>query len=270
MKYYFRENVRRYEEMTRMGLEDWAEFRYGDVDHHDFSSREFLEVALPKLRFGTPNPTALELGTGVGPGALFLAERGYRVTGYDLIPEAIDAAREIAAARGFSIRYEVMDVTRIPHDGEQFDLIVDSYCINHIVFAEERRAVFESIKARLKPDGYYLVSSAMYVPSRHTPEKKVVDIATGKTYDVYDGDCLYEPETDYYYEPLENFPSERERTEHCEDTFVVNGKIYIPKRCYRDGERLQAELGIYGFDVISQNGEEDENSICVHKGSKTD
>jgi len=266
MKYYFRENVRRYEEMTRMGLENWAEFRYGDVDFHDFSSREFLELVLPKLRFETPNPTAPELGTGVWPGALFLAEQGYRVTGYDLIPEAIDAAREIAGARGLSIRYDVMDVTRIPHDGEQFDLIVDSYCINHIVFAQERRAVFESVKARLQPNGYYLVSSAMYVSSRHTPEKEVVDGATGKSYDVYDGDCLYEPETDYYYEPLENFPSERERTERCEDTFVVNGKTYIPKRCYRNGERLQAELESYGFDVIFQNGVEEENAICIHKG----
>ena len=101
-------------------------------------------------------------------------------------------------------------------------------------------------------------------------EEKVVDSATGKTYDVYDGDCLYEPETDYYYEPFENFPSERERTERCEDTFIVNGKIYIPKRCYRNGGRLQAELGSYGFDVIFHDGEEDENSICVHKGSGTD
>ena len=179
MRYYFRENARRYEKMTRMGLEDWAELVYGGTDFHDFSSRDFLEVALPRLRFDTPNPTALELGTGVGPGALFLAERGYQVTAYDLIPEAIHAARQIAAARDLSIRYDVMDVTRIPHDGNRFDLIVDSFCINHIVFAEERRAVFESVKARLKPNGYYLVSSAVYEPSRHTPEKKIVDDLTG-------------------------------------------------------------------------------------------
>ena len=88
--------------------------------------------------------------------------RGYQVTGYDLIPEAIHAAREIADARGLSIRYDVIDVTQIPHDGDRFDLIVDSFCINHIVFDEERKAVFESVKARLKPNGYYLVSSAVY------------------------------------------------------------------------------------------------------------
>jgi SAM-dependent methyltransferase len=152
--------------------------------------------------------------------ALFLTERGYQVTGYDVIPEAIATAREIASARGLSIQYEVMDVTLIPHDGDRFDVIVDSYCLNHIVFTEERRAVFKSIKARLKPTGYYLVSSSMYERSRHSPEEKVVDDSTGFAYDVYDHDCLYDPSTDYYYEPLVNFPSDRECAEACEDTLV--------------------------------------------------
>ena len=153
MRYYFRENARRYEKMTRMGFEDWAASVYGGADLRDFSSRDFLELALPQLRFETLTPTALELGTGLGPGAMFLAERGSQVTGYDLIPDAISAAKEIASARGLLIRYEVMDATQIPHDGELFDLIVDSYCINHIVFAEERRAAFESVRTRLKPTG---------------------------------------------------------------------------------------------------------------------
>ncbi len=174
MRYYFRENARRYEIMTRMGLEDWATRMYGGIDFHDFSSREFLEMALPKLRLKTPDPEVLELGTGVGPVALYLAERGYKVTGYDLIPEAIRKAREIAAVRGLAIAYEVVDVTAIPQNGRQFDLIVDSYCINHIVFSKERKSVFESLKAMLEPKGYYLVSSSVYESRRHSPDKRVV------------------------------------------------------------------------------------------------
>lgn len=268
MRYYFRENVRRYEIMTQMGLEDWAESTYGGSELHDFSSREFLEAALPRLQFDSATPTALELGTGVGPGALFLAERGYQVTGYDLIPEAIDVARKIAAVRGLAIGYAVMDITQIPHDGEQFDLIVDSYCINHIMFAQERSAVFASVKARLKPQGYYLVSSSVYEPSRHDSEEKIVDRATGQTYDLYDGDCLYDPVTDYYYEPLEKYPSEREQRETCDDTIEVNGQTYIPKRCYRDGRRLRAELAVHGFDTLLQSGEYGQDLVCVHKGSE--
>lgn len=127
--------------------------------------------------------------------------------------------------------------------------------------------MFASVKARLKPDGYYLVSSSVYEPSRHTPESKVIDATTGQTYDVYDGDCLYDPTTDYYFEPLEKFPSAREQTESCGDTLVVNGAAYIPKRCYRDGRRLRSELASHGFDCIFQQGEFDENLICVHEAS---
>jgi hypothetical protein len=255
--------------MVRLGLADWAERCYGGIDLHGFSSRGFLELALPRLTFSTPDPAALELGTGVGPGAVYLAEHGFRVTGYDIIPEAIQAAKELAKTRGLSIRYEVMDVTQIPHTGPQFDLIVDSYCINHIVFDEERRKVFRSVKARMKPEGFYLVSSSVYDPSRHSPDKKVVDGETGKGYDTYDGDCLYDPETDYYYEPFESHPSERERIEPCDDTFVVNGITYIPKRCYRDAKGLVSELGTHGFTVLFQHGELGEDVICVHNGSGT-
>ncbi len=266
MRYYFRENARRYETMTQMGLKDWATQTYGGIDFHDFSSREFLDMALPKLRFKTPNPVVLELGTGVGPVALFLAERGYQVTGYDVIPEAIRTAKEIASVRGLAITYEVVDVTAIPHSGRRFDLIIDSYCINHIVFSEERKSVFESVKARLKPKGYYLVSSSLYESRRHSPDRKIVDRSTGQTYDIYDGDCLYDPSTDYYYEPLEKAPSALEQVEACSDTLLVNGKAYIPKRCYRDRKRLVAELQSYGFECIFQLGEHGENSIFVHRG----
>lgn len=61
MRSYVRENVRRYEKMTKMGLEDWAASIYGGMRLHDFSSRDFLELALPQLRIETPSPTALEL-----------------------------------------------------------------------------------------------------------------------------------------------------------------------------------------------------------------
>ena len=269
MKYYFRENVRRYEKMTNMGVDNWVEWAYGGEDFTNFSSREFLEFALPKLRHQMPNPTALELGTGIGPGAILLTERGYQVTGYDLIPAAIETARTIAHERGLPITYEVVDVTQIPHDGPKFDLIVDSYCINHIVYAEERTRVFESVKARLKSDGYYLVSSAVYNSERHSPDEKIVDTSTGRTYDLYGGDCLYDPETDYLFEPFDLHPSEYERNEPYTDKLVVNGKTYIPLRCYRDRSRLQTELEAHGFKTLLYFGDYEESQLCVHQESNT-
>ncbi len=78
MRNYHRENVARYQQMTRLGVSAWAEAKYGGTDYADFSSRGFLEDAIPRLRLDRDRPTALELGTGVGPGAFFLAARGFR------------------------------------------------------------------------------------------------------------------------------------------------------------------------------------------------
>lgn len=53
MRYYFRENIRRYEIMTRMSLENWAKRTYGGTDFHDFSSRNFLSYGFePIFRHG--------------------------------------------------------------------------------------------------------------------------------------------------------------------------------------------------------------------------
>ena len=81
---------------------------------------------IPRLRLDHSRRRTLELGTGVGPGAIYLAERGYQVHGVDLIPEAIEQARRIASERGLQVRFEVMDVTRMSHHGPGYDLIVDS------------------------------------------------------------------------------------------------------------------------------------------------
>lgn len=266
LKYYHWENKARYDEMTRMGLPAWAEQVYGGDAFTGFTSRGFLEDVLPRLGFDRPEPTALEIGTGVGPGALFLAERGFRVTGYDLIPEAIETARSIARQRGLAIAYEVTDATQIPLQGERFDLVVDSYCLQNIVFDQERDALFESVRARLAEAGYYLVSTAIYDREAHHPAEKIVDQKTGIVYDCY-RDGIYDPTTDIYYERLGPSADREETVRLYEGGLDVGGMAYMAKRRYRDGTRLRAELEAQGFDVVYQAGEFDENVVCVHAGS---
>ena len=260
MRNYHRENVARYREMTDRGVSAWAEAKYGGTDYADFSSRGFLEEAMPRLRFDRERPTALELGTGVGPGALFLAAHGFRMHAIDLIPEAIEQARLIASERGLDVRFEVMDVTRIPHDGPAYDLIVDSYCLQGIVLDADREAVLRAVRGRLDPRGYYLLSTAMYDAARHRPDRQVVEPGTGRVFDGYDDDCLYDPDTDVCYWP---YDGEAE----IDDAITVDGARFFPARRYRDGPRLRKEVESYGFEVLLQAGEWGENLVAVHRGS---
>ena len=251
MRNYQRENTRRYRLLARSGE---------PTQYAHFSSRGFLEEVIPRLCLGRDRRRVLELGTGTGPGAIYLAERGFDVHAVDLIPEAIVEARRIASDRGLEVRFEVMDVTRIPRHGPAYDLIVDSYCLQGIVLDADREAVFLAVKARLRPGGYYLVSSAMYAAVRHRADRQVVDRRSGRVFDRYDEASLFAPDTDIFYEPYDG-------KERVDGSIRVNGSWYYPFRRYRTAPRLRAEVESYGFRVLLQNGELGQNLVAVHAGN---
>ena len=252
MRNYLRENTRRYHHLARSGE---------PIQHADFSSRGFLDEVIPRLRLGPDRRRVLELGTGTGPGAIYLAERGFDVHAIDLIPEAIAEARRIASERGLEVRFEVLDVTRIPRHGPAYDLIVDSYCLQGIVLDADREGVFRAVKARLHPHGYYLVSSAMYAAVRHRADRQVVDRRSGRVFDRYDEASLFDPDTDIYYEPYDG-------KEQVDGAIRVNGSWYYPFRRYRTALRLRAEVESYGFKVLLQTGELGQNLVAVQQESQ--
>ena len=247
-KNYLRENIERYRRTA--GAE-------GPVGYAEFSSRGFLDEVIPSLRLRRDRPRVLELGTGTGPGAIYLAERGFAVHAVDVIPEAVEQARRAAAARGLDEHFEVMDVTRIPGHGPDYDLIVDSYCLQGIVLDADREAVFGAVKARLHPRGYYLVSSAMYAASRHRPDRQVVDALTGRVFDRYDEESLFDAATDIHYQPYDG-------REKVDGAIRVNGSWYYPFRRYRTGRGLSEEVESYGFKVLHQSGDLGQNLVAVH------
>jgi SAM-dependent methyltransferase len=115
-----------------------------------------VETALPLLDFSVPQPRTLEYGCGTGPGACFLAARGFQVDGIDISPIAIGMAKEFAAQRGLTINYAVSDICKLPPLDSIYDLIVDSFCLQCIVTNSDRSNVFSAVRSRLKPQGYYL------------------------------------------------------------------------------------------------------------------
>jgi 2-polyprenyl-3-methyl-5-hydroxy-6-metoxy-1,4-benzoquinol methylase len=111
MRYYEVEPESVYRQVAREHKTQWSDVfapeRGGGFD--EFPNRAFLERVLPEL--GDP-VDVLEYGCGTGPAACFLAERGLRVDAVDLIPEAIELARQFAHERGLRVNFAVQDVCR--------------------------------------------------------------------------------------------------------------------------------------------------------------
>jgi len=89
--------------------------------------------------------TALDIAMGAGQNAVFLAQRGFAVTGVDRSQAACDLARQYAADRGVVIKAEAADMLDWQFPENQFDLIIDFYFLE--------RALAPLIMAGLKKGG---------------------------------------------------------------------------------------------------------------------
>ncbi|MBT5715138.1 class I SAM-dependent methyltransferase [Candidatus Poribacteria bacterium] len=247
LKYYYREHVEGYRRVAQEGKRAWGEIHGDDEAFDAFPSRPFLDTALSRLHLDSPQPRALEYGCGTGPGACFLAERGFRVDAIDLIPAAIDIAKRIAAERGLDIGFAVHDVCELPTDGPRYDLIVDSYCLQGIVLEHDRERLFGAVRARLRPTGYYLVSSAVFDPARYSEDAVVVDDLSGRRYHAY-GDDLFAADTDTVYRKL------GAEKDGYEDAIRIAGAWWLPNRCHRTHEAIGEELQAAGFVILYGNG----------------
>jgi SAM-dependent methyltransferase len=100
-----------------------------------------------------PFGRALDVGTGSGIWALFLAHRGWEVTGVDLVDSPLRRARARAAREGVDVRFLRGDVTRLsPAEvGDGYRLVVDTGTFHDLEPAQQR-AMGRGIAAVTAPD----------------------------------------------------------------------------------------------------------------------
>jgi SAM-dependent methyltransferase len=105
-----------------------------------------------------PAGSALDLGCGTGDASIYLAQHGWKVTGIDFVPNALDKARIKAGAANLSIQFVQADVTRLSRAGigADFLLIFDSGCL-HNMSDDDREAYVREISALAAPDAHLLI-----------------------------------------------------------------------------------------------------------------
>src|SRR4030066_795580 len=97
--------------------------------------------------------TVADIGCGGGLLSEEFARRGARVTGVDLSPTAIDAAKEHAGKSRLSIDYRNCAIRELVDKGETFDIVICAEMLEHV---DDLKSTVKESASLLKNGGHYL------------------------------------------------------------------------------------------------------------------
>jgi SAM-dependent methyltransferase len=97
---------------------------------------------------------AIELACGQGRNAVWLAERGWEVTGVDFSAVAVEQAGQLAAKRGVAVEWVVANLLDYRLEPQAYDLVLIFYLQ---VPADERRAIVGAAAAGVRAGGTFLL-----------------------------------------------------------------------------------------------------------------
>mgnify|MGYP001812071856 CR=1 FL=1 len=108
----------------------------------------FLKQAVTWMRC---RGKALDLAMGAGGNAVFLAERGFEVTGIDISEVGVNHSRRHAQVRGVQIESLVADLASLSLGDSCWDLIVNFYFLD--------RSLFPKFITALAPGGHFVLET---------------------------------------------------------------------------------------------------------------
>lgn len=118
--------------------------------------RDFLVKLVEKGMI--PGPKALDTCCGLGTNGLYLAEKGFEVTGIDISGKALEmAARRVEeSGHSSSMKLHNRSFMDMGFEAESFDFVLDVGCFHHVAL-EDRPRFVENVRRVLKPGGRYLL-----------------------------------------------------------------------------------------------------------------
>ncbi len=147
-----------------IGFHPWEDL----AEHPPFAGKLLELVGREENGQKPPYGQALDLGTGSGVWGVQLAQRGWRVTGVDVVEKALRRARERADEAGVEIDLAQADVTALRQADvdSPFRLILDTGTF-HGLTAPQRAAMGREVDAIAAPDATVLLDC--FAPRRRGP-----------------------------------------------------------------------------------------------------
>ena len=94
---------------------------------------------------------ALDVAMGEGRNGVYLATKGFDVTGLDISEKGLEKAHALAAKNNVTIKTKVVDLENIQFEPNSYDLIICTYYMD--------RALYKKFRDALKPGGMLLIET---------------------------------------------------------------------------------------------------------------
>ena len=142
------------------GYWNWRSSSYGYDTDRSIEIADRWESIIKELIPDAPGRRALDVGTGTGQLAVYLARAGFGVTGIDLAENMISLAAQYAADQKLFIDFKTGDAEALDFGHDSFDAIVSRNLLwtlpsPHKALREWRRV--------LKPGGTLIVSDGLWM-----------------------------------------------------------------------------------------------------------
>jgi cyclopropane fatty-acyl-phospholipid synthase-like methyltransferase len=148
----------------RIGFHPWEDL----AEHPPFATKLLELVAREENGHAPPYGTALDLGCGSAVWGVQLAQRGWEVTGVDIVEKALRRARERIDDAEVQMRLVHGDVTALRQTGvgSGFQLVVDTGTF-HGLTEGQREAMGREVSAIAAPEATVLLDC--FAPHRRGP-----------------------------------------------------------------------------------------------------
>jgi ubiquinone/menaquinone biosynthesis C-methylase UbiE len=138
---------------------NWRSRSYGiDADKSETVANRW-ETVVNELVSDAPGKRALDVGTGTGQLAAYLARAGFSVTAVDLSERMISRAGHYAAQQGLAIDFRTGDAESLGFEDNAFDVVSSRNLL--WTLPDPEKAVLEWRRV-LKPDGRLIISDGLW------------------------------------------------------------------------------------------------------------
>jgi ubiquinone/menaquinone biosynthesis C-methylase UbiE len=98
---------------------------------------------------------------GAGTNTVYLAEKGFEVTGIDISPTALEYAKAKAAQTKAKVTFSVQNFVELPFGNEIFNFVFDMGCFHHVEPIDRSRFI-NGVHRVLKSSGLYMLTCFSY------------------------------------------------------------------------------------------------------------